>query len=70
MVLRAPLRAPPAFPAAAPCAAVVVLGVPSPGFRGVLVALRPALRPWVPVVSLVPGLAPGPPLRLSPLLAA
>ena len=31
---------------------VLVMGVPSGGFRETLVELRPHLRPWVPVVSL------------------
>lgn len=35
---------------------VLVMGVPSAGFRETLVELRPHLRPWVPVVSLSKGL--------------
>jgi glycerol-3-phosphate dehydrogenase (NAD(P)+) len=35
---------------------VLVMGVPSAGFRETLIELRPHLRPWVPVVSLAKGL--------------
>ena len=35
---------------------VLVMGVPSAGFRETLVELRPYLRPWVPIVSLSKGL--------------
>ena len=35
---------------------VLVMGVPSGGFRPTLVELKPYLRPWVPVVSLAKGL--------------
>ena len=41
------------------CADVIVMGVPSHGFRGVLTDLAKDLRPWVPVVSLVKGLEQG-----------
>ena len=34
---------------------VIVMGVPSHGFRGVLTELAKELRPWVPVVSLSKG---------------
>ena len=35
---------------------VLVMGVPSHGFRGVLEQVVPHVRPWIPVVSLVKGL--------------
>lgn len=35
---------------------VLVMGVPSQGFRGVLEQLEPHLRAWVPVISLTKGL--------------
>src|SRR5262245_54447202 len=35
---------------------VVVMGVPSHGFRAVLASAAPYVRPWVPVVSLAKGL--------------
>lgn len=44
---------------------VVVMAVPSKGFRDVLVAAAPHIRPWVPVVSLSKGLEVGTDLRMS-----
>ena len=41
------------FSEAADSADVIVMGVPSHGFRAVLTELAKELRPWVPVVSLV-----------------
>jgi glycerol-3-phosphate dehydrogenase (NAD(P)+) len=41
--------------AVAPCD-VLVMGVPSHGFRAVLQSAAPHVRPWVPVVSLAKGL--------------
>ena len=38
---------------------VLVMGVPSQHFRGVLENAIPFLRPWVPVISLTKGLEPG-----------
>jgi len=35
---------------------LLVVGVPTHGFRAVLADTRPYLRPWIPVVSLVKGL--------------
>ena len=35
---------------------VLVMGVPSQGFRGVLEEVKPHLRAWVPVISLTKGL--------------
>src|SRR5262249_7222477 len=35
---------------------VIVMGVPSHGFRSVLEEAAPHVRPWVPVVSLAKGL--------------
>ena len=55
--------------AAANCADVIVMGVPSHGFRGVLNELRKELRPWVPVVSLVKGLEQGTNMRMSQIVA-
>src|ERR1700733_1817406 len=47
---------------------VVVMGVPSHGFRGVLTELGKELRPWVPVVSLVKGLEQGTNMRMSQII--
>lgn len=35
---------------------ILIMAVPSHGFRGVLTDLAPYLRPWTPIVSLVKGL--------------
>jgi glycerol-3-phosphate dehydrogenase (NAD(P)+) len=44
---------------------VLVMGVPSQGFRSALEAVKLYLRPWVPVVSLAKGLELGTKLRMS-----
>ena len=44
---------------------VLVMGVPSQGFRSALEAVKLYLRPWVPVVSLAKGLELGSKLRMS-----
>ncbi len=62
------LRATTDFSEAADCADVIVMGVPSHGFRGVLTELARELRPWVPVVSLVKGLEQGTNYRMSQIV--
>jgi glycerol-3-phosphate dehydrogenase (NAD(P)+) len=47
---------------------VLVMGVPSAGFRETLVELRPHLRPWVPVVSLSKGLELGTRKRMTEIV--
>lgn len=47
---------------------LLVMGVPSHGFRSALEAVRPYLRPWVPVISLSKGLEVGTRLRMSQLV--
>jgi glycerol-3-phosphate dehydrogenase (NAD(P)+) len=47
---------------------LLVVGVPSQGFRGALEAVKPYLRPWVPVISLSKGLELGTRLRMSQLV--
>ena len=47
---------------------VLVMGVPSGGFRETLVELRPHLRPWVPVVSLSKGLELGTRKRMTQIV--
>ncbi len=47
---------------------VLVMGVPSVGFRSALESVKPYLRPWVPVVSLSKGLEVGTRLRMSELV--
>src|ERR1700685_4785587 len=62
------LRATTDFAEAASTADVVVMGVPSHGFRDVLTELATELRPWVPVVSLVKGLEQGTNMRMSQIV--
>jgi glycerol-3-phosphate dehydrogenase (NAD(P)+) len=62
------LKATTDFSEAANCADVIVMGVPSHGFRGVLTELAKELRPWVPVVSLVKGLEQGTNYRMSQIV--
>ncbi len=47
---------------------LLVMGVPSSGFRSALEAVKPFLRPWVPVVSLSKGLELDTRLRMSQLI--
>jgi glycerol-3-phosphate dehydrogenase (NAD(P)+) len=63
------LKATTDFAEAADCADVIVMGVPSHGFRGVLTELAKELRPWVPVVSLVKGLEQGTNYRMSQIVS-
>jgi glycerol-3-phosphate dehydrogenase (NAD(P)+) len=56
------------FEEAAEFADVVVMAVPSHGFRGVLNDLSKVLRPWVPIVSLVKGLEQGTNMRMSQIV--
>ena len=56
------------FSEAAERADVIVMGVPSHGFRAVLTELAKELRPWVPVVSLVKGLEQGTNYRMSQIV--
>src|SRR5262249_3702468 len=44
---------------------VLVMGVPSHGFRETLEQVGTCLRPWVPIVSLTKGLEQGTRLRMS-----
>jgi glycerol-3-phosphate dehydrogenase (NAD(P)+) len=47
---------------------VLVMGVPSHGFRDALEACAPHVRAWVPVVSLTKGLEQGSRLRMTELV--
>ena len=62
------LRSSTDFEEAAEFADVVVMAVPSHGYRGVLNDLSKVLRPWVPFVSLVKGLEQGTNLRMSQII--
>jgi glycerol-3-phosphate dehydrogenase (NAD(P)+) len=54
--------------AAVGCADVLVMGVPSSGFRETLHDVEKHLRPWVPVVSLAKGLEQGTHLRMTQVI--
>ncbi|TPG36497.1 NAD(P)H-dependent glycerol-3-phosphate dehydrogenase [Mycolicibacterium hodleri] len=62
------LEATTGFAEAAHTADVIVMAVPSHGFRSVLTELAKELRPWVPVVSLVKGLELGTNYRMSQIV--
>lgn len=47
---------------------VLVMGVPSHGFRETLEQVVPYVRPWVPVVSLTKGLEQGSMLRMTQII--
>ena len=47
---------------------LLVVGVPTHGFRAVLADARPYLRPWIPVVSLAKGFERGSLLRMTQLI--
>ena len=47
---------------------VLVVGVPSHGFRAVLEAARPHVRPWIPVVSLTKGFEASTLLRMTEVI--
>jgi glycerol-3-phosphate dehydrogenase (NAD(P)+) len=47
---------------------VIVMGIPSQGFRNVLVEVRDCIRPWVPVVSLAKGLELDSKMRMTEVI--
>jgi len=49
---------------------LMVVGVPTHGFRAILADARPYLRPWIPVVSLAKGFERDSLLRMTQLIAA
>ncbi|MDH4171363.1 MAG: NAD(P)H-dependent glycerol-3-phosphate dehydrogenase [Acidimicrobiia bacterium] len=59
------LRASTDLAATVAAADLLVMGVPSHGFRATLEELGPHLRPWVPVISLAKGLEQGSRLRMT-----
>jgi glycerol-3-phosphate dehydrogenase (NAD(P)+) len=63
------LRATAAMKDAVREADVVVMGVPSHGFRAVLELVREHIRAWVPVISLAKGLEEGSLLRMTEVIA-
>lgn len=58
----------PDLAAAAQWADVVVMAVPSQGFRGVCAQVAEHLRPWVPVVSVVKGIEQGARARMTQIV--
>ncbi|HUW04259.1 MAG TPA: NAD(P)H-dependent glycerol-3-phosphate dehydrogenase [Acidimicrobiales bacterium] len=48
---------------------VLVMGVPSSGFREAVADARPFLRPWVPVISLTKGIEQGSRLRMTEVIS-
>ncbi len=62
------LRATASFEEAVSCADVLVMGVPSHGFRSVMENVEKHLRAWVPVVSLTKGLEQGSRLRMTQIV--
>jgi len=66
--LRPDLRATSSMEEAVCEADVLVMGVPSHGFRETLQAVGTCLRAWVPIVSLTKGLEQGTRLRMSQLV--
>lgn len=59
----------PDLPAAAAWADVVIMAVPSLGFRGVCARITDAVRPDVPVISVVKGLERGSKARMTEIVA-
>jgi glycerol-3-phosphate dehydrogenase (NAD(P)+) len=49
-------------------AELLIVGVPSHGFREVLAAAEPHIHPWIPVVSLTKGLEAGSLLRMTQVI--
>jgi len=68
--LPAELRATADLEEAAGHADVVVMAVPSHGFRAVLEEVAPFVRPWIPVVSVTKGLEPGTRARMTEIIDA
>jgi glycerol-3-phosphate dehydrogenase (NAD(P)+) len=62
------LRAVSDLHAAVEPADIVIMAVPSHGFRAVLSDLAPAIRPWTPIVSLVKGLEQGTDVRMTEIV--
>ena len=47
---------------------LLVMGVPSQGFRSVLSEIKPYVRPWIPVISLTKGLELSTGMRMSEII--
>lgn len=66
--LEAELRATASLADAAGAADVLVMAVPSHGFRTVLEQAAPHVRPWIPIVSLTKGLEQGTQMRMTEVI--
>ena len=64
-----PLRATPSLEEAVCDADVVVMAVPSHGFRAIAHEASQYLRPWVPIVSLTKGIEPSTLMRMTEVAA-
>jgi glycerol-3-phosphate dehydrogenase (NAD(P)+) len=62
------LRATPDLEEAVRWADVLIVGVPSKGFRATVEQARKSIRPWVPVVSLTKGIEAGTLLRMTQII--
>jgi glycerol-3-phosphate dehydrogenase (NAD(P)+) len=62
------LRATSVLSDAAQHAELLIVGVPSQGFRAVLEVAKPNVRPWIPAISLSKGLEAGTLLRMTQVL--
>ena len=62
------LRATSSLEEAVSRAQLLIIGVPSQGFRGVLEQAKTFVRPWIPVVSLTKGLEAGSLLRMTQVI--
>ena len=62
------LRATTVLSEAAQHAELLIVGVPSQGFRTVLELAKPNIRPWIPAISLSKGLEAGTLLRMTQVL--
>ncbi|NNF36857.1 MAG: NAD(P)-binding domain-containing protein [Saprospiraceae bacterium] len=49
---------------------VIIMGVPAQSFRKVLLAAKPHIRPWVPIISLSKGLERGTKMRMTQIIEA
>ncbi len=67
-VLPISLRATAALDEAVAGCDLLVVGVPTEGFRGVIEGCAPFVRPWVPIVSLAKGLEDGSLLRMTEIV--
>jgi glycerol-3-phosphate dehydrogenase (NAD(P)+) len=66
--LHAGLRATARLKEAVELADVLVMAVPSTGFRSALIELAPLVRPWIPLVSLTKGLELGTRMRMTQVI--